>query len=105
MRSAKTMSRTWRSLPPLQAAPGVTAIAGQVLRLDGEPLPNVTPRVDDKRARTDENGRFLLTGIAPGPQVLLIDGQSTNTSTATFGVFEVSVPVTDKITNVLPYAS
>ncbi|HMH49282.1 MAG TPA: kelch repeat-containing protein [Candidatus Acidoferrum sp.] len=103
-RQGRPYSR-WQSLPPLQAPPGVTAIAGQVLRLDGEPLPDVTLRVDDKSTRTDPTGRFLLSGVAPGPQVLLIDGGSANTGTTTFGTFEVSVPVTDRITNVLPYTS
>jgi hypothetical protein len=31
-----------RSIPPLQAAPGVTALSGQVLTLNGKPLPRVT---------------------------------------------------------------
>src|SRR5207247_2386081 len=37
----------WQSLPPLMAPPGVTAVSGQVLRLNGEPLADVTLSVGD----------------------------------------------------------
>ena len=36
----------WQKLKPLLAPPGVTAISGQVLRLDGAPLPGVTMEID-----------------------------------------------------------
>ncbi|MGH7934757.1 MAG: hypothetical protein ACREQN_16565 [Candidatus Binataceae bacterium] len=35
-------SSPWQSLPPLMAKVGVTALAGQVLMLDGNPLAGVT---------------------------------------------------------------
>lgn len=50
----------WSAMPPLQAPPGVTALAGQVLRLDGQPLPNVTLTIEGHTARSDRTGRFLV---------------------------------------------
>jgi hypothetical protein len=43
----------WQSQPPLQAPPGQTAVAGQVLRLDGKPLPDVTLTLEGRVARSD----------------------------------------------------
>src|SRR5467141_2121965 len=53
----------WRSLPPLQAEPGVTAFSGQVLKVNGQPLANVTIQIDEHAVRTDSTGRFLLAGV------------------------------------------
>jgi Bacterial Ig-like domain len=56
----------WRQLPPLQAPRGVTALAGQVLLLNGTPLADVTLAIGDRDVRTDRTGRFLLRlGSAP----------------------------------------
>src|SRR5207249_2986290 len=35
----------WQALPPLRAPGGMTALAGQVLQLNGEPLPTVTLQI------------------------------------------------------------
>ncbi|HSU11450.1 MAG TPA: RHS repeat-associated core domain-containing protein [Pseudonocardia sp.] len=79
------------SLPPLTAAPGVTALAGQVLTVGGTPLPGVTLSADGQSTRSDRSGRFLLTGISAGQRVLLIDGGSASTPSRRFGIFQVSV--------------
>src|SRR5262249_3379651 len=68
----------WQRLPPLKAPRGVTALAGQMLRLNGEPLVLATLRIGTQSARTDSTGRFLLTGIAGGDQVLIMDGSTAN---------------------------
>ncbi len=94
---------SWQTLPPLQAAPGVTALAGQVLQLNGEPLPNVTLRIEDRTARTDGTGRFLLSELGPGHHELLIDGRTANQPGRTYGLFEVGVRVAADQTTVLPY--
>lgn len=100
---AKRPDSPWRSLPPLQAEPGVTALSGQVLKLDGEPLANVTLQIEDKTARTDTTGRFLLRLPPSGPRVLVIDGQSANQPGKTYGIFEVAENIIDGQTTVLPY--
>jgi YD repeat-containing protein len=70
----------WQDLPPLQAPPGETALAGQVLDLRGLPLAKVTLELESHygaspvSVETDETGRFLLTGVSPGWGELIIDG-------------------------------
>ena len=95
----------WESLPPLQAPPGVTALSGRVLRLDGLPMPGVTIRIDALRTLTDRTGRFLLQGVEDGHHELVIDGRSASSQGRRYGVFEVGVDITEKRTNVLPYTS
>jgi YD repeat-containing protein len=93
----------WQQLPPLLAPSGATALAGQVLKLDGWPLENTTLEIDGKRVRTDSTGRFLLAGIAPGHHVLWIDGSTASREGATYGVYEVGATILPNKTNVLNY--
>ncbi len=96
-RTGRPVSR-WESLPPLHAQRGVTALAGQVLRLNGEPLPGVKLEMEGHSTRTDPTGRFLLpVGSEAGWCELWIDGG------ATHGTYEVAVVVEASRTNVLPY--
>jgi len=93
----------WQDLPPLKARPGVTALAGQVLRLNGQPLTNVTLRIEQLTARTDHTGRFLLAEIPAGNPLLEMDGSTASRPGRTFGMFEVKVEIKGGRTNVLPY--
>jgi hypothetical protein len=95
----------WQDLPPLQAPLGVTALAGQLLRLNGQPLPNATLQIEGITARTDGTGRFLLVGLPAGHQEMLIDARTASLPGRTYGVFEVGVDITPGQTNVLPYTS
>ena len=107
-RDGRPYSR-WQALPPLEAEPGVTALSGQVLQLNGEPLANVTlemegsPGTPEISATTDESGRFLLTSIASGWCELVIDGRTANQPGRTYGVFEVGIEIKAEQTNILPY--
>lgn len=87
----------WQRLPPLQAATGVTALAGQVLRLNGRPLTGVSLQIDDQRTRTDSTGRFLLQRLHAGHAKLVIDGGKTH------GRYEAGVEIAPGVTTVLPY--
>jgi len=102
LRDGKPYSR-WQDLPPLKAAPGVTALAGQVLRLNGQPLADVTLQVGSRSTRTDGTGRFLLTGIAPGRQELIMDGSTANQPGRTYATFDYGAAIEDKTTTVLPF--
>ncbi len=93
----------WQKLVALRGDAGVTALSGQVLRLDGLPLANVTLRIKDTMVRTDENGQFILTGVAPGHWTLQIDGRSANQPGKIYGVFEAGVDLLKGQTVVLPY--
>ncbi len=70
----------WQDLPPLQAPEGVTALSGQVLRINGTPLADVDLRIGEQSTRSDKSGRFLLRldGLASTRQVLQIDGAPAN---------------------------
>jgi RHS repeat-associated protein len=92
-----------QSFPALQAEPGVTALAGQVLALSGRPLANVSVQIGDTIAQTDDTGRFLLSKIAPGHQVMKLDGRSASQPGKTYGIFKIGVDVTEGKTNVLSY--
>jgi hypothetical protein len=95
----------WEKLPPLEARPGVTALAGQVLRLDGRPLADVTLTMDGHSTRSDRTGRFLLRldSLASGEHELLIDARTANRPRRTYGVFEARVTMTAGRTTTLPF--
>ncbi|HEY2499110.1 MAG TPA: RHS repeat-associated core domain-containing protein [Candidatus Angelobacter sp.] len=93
----------FRNMPPLQSTAGDTALAGQVLKLNGLPLEQVTLQMGDKRVQTDSTGRFLLRGLSATHQVLVIDAQTASRSNAVYGRYEVGVTVLASKTNVLNY--
>jgi RHS repeat-associated protein len=93
----------WEALPAMQAAPGVTALAGQTLKLNGWPLENVTIEVAGHRARTDSTGRFLLTGVPAGHQVMWVDGSTANHVNATYGLHKVGITIESGKTTPLGY--
>ncbi|MGW1278899.1 RHS repeat-associated core domain-containing protein [Streptomyces tsukubensis] len=77
--------------PPrgLRPPPGVTAVTGRVLRLDGAGLARATVSIGKQSTRTDAKGRFLLAGISPSATTLVVDGTSANTPKRTWGRFEI----------------
>jgi hypothetical protein len=83
------LSSPWQSLPALQAPPGMTSLAGQVLTLNGRPLQGVTLQVEDTKTATttDRSGRFLLSPLTAGHHVMLIDGRTADRTASTYGVF------------------
>ncbi|HET9387218.1 MAG TPA: RHS repeat-associated core domain-containing protein, partial [Gemmatimonadales bacterium] len=94
----------WRKLPPLMAPPGVTALSGQVLRLNGLPLAGVTLEIEGRSAVTDGTGRFLVTTeVGTGWHELGMDGRRPRGTSGSYGTFEVAVWVTAGRTAVLPY--
>ena len=98
-----TPTTQFQQLPPLQALRGETALAGQVLKLNGWPLERVTLQMDGKEAKTDETGRFLLRGLTAGHHVLWIDSSTANRAGATYGTYEVGVTISAGKTTVLNY--
>ncbi|MES2353171.1 MAG: RHS repeat-associated core domain-containing protein [Pseudomonadota bacterium] len=88
---------------PLTAPAGTTALAGLVNRINGKPLANVTLSIGPAHTKTDAYGRFLLTGIAAGPQTLVIDGATANHANAKYGVFLDKVDIKGNQTTALNY--
>jgi RHS repeat-associated protein len=95
----------WESLAALMAEPGVTAVSGRVLRLDGRPLPDVTLAIDGRQVRTDRTGRFLLSldGSTSRLATLAIDARTASKPNRTYGFYEALVSVRGGRTNVLPF--
>ncbi len=71
-------STPWSGIAPLRAGSAVTALSGQVLGLDGLPLKDVRVAVEHTyiAGETDSTGRFLLSGLPAGHQVLVIEGET-----------------------------
>lgn len=80
-----------RTVPALKAPPGVAALTGRVLKLDGKPLSKVTVKVGKKSGRTDSKGRFLLAGIDVHETTLIVDGSSANTRQRQYGRFDIHI--------------
>jgi hypothetical protein len=97
----------WESLAPLTAPPGVTAISGRVLTLDGRPLSAVTLALEGNGPKTesDRTGRFLLpvTGSVVDRRVLAIDGTTASRANRKYGFFEYGLTVKASGTTVLPF--
>jgi RHS repeat-associated protein len=86
------------------AAPaGVTALSGQVLRLNGQPLAAVTLSVGGKSAVTDSNGEFLLSDLPSGGQTLVIDGSTADRQRRHYGRYEYRATIEAGKTNALPF--
>ncbi len=100
---SQALNSQWRDLPPREAPLGVTAVAGQVLRLNGLPLEGVALSIGGLSASTDATGRFVLSSLSAGRQVMLIDGRTAKGDGVTYGVFEVGVELTAGNTSILPY--
>ena len=92
-----------QALPALQAAKGETALAGQVLTLNGHGLANVTISVGQQSTRTDITGRFLLNNLQAGEQVLDIDGQTVQKSGTRYGFYQTRVNLSVGKTTALTY--
>ncbi len=92
-----------RKLAPLQGDEGVTALAGQVLTVDGSPLPNVLVEIDGEHATTDNTGRFLIRNTGSGHHVMIVDGGPASSKTSTYGIYRVGVDLKAGQTNSLNY--
>jgi RHS repeat-associated protein len=95
-----------RNLVPLdriQGPPGVTAVTGQVLRMNGQPLRDVTLSIGTGSIRTGGNGEFTLNNAPAGHQILVIDGGSATQGNHQYGRFEYGMNVVNGQTNALPF--
>jgi RHS repeat-associated protein len=100
---ARRSASPLQSLPALAAAPGSTALAGQVLFMGGQAGAQVTLRIRDRAVRADATGRFLLEGIPAGLQTLVVDGSSAGRPGRSYGYYEIRVMLEAGKTSVLPY--
>jgi RHS repeat-associated protein len=90
-------------LPALKGHNGETALAGQVLKLNGKPLVHVLLQIEGQKAYSDGTGRFLFENIAPGHHVMVIDGTTANHGNVEYGIYDDGVDVQIGKTTVLNY--
>jgi RHS repeat-associated protein len=90
-------------LGPLPVSYDSTSLEGLVLTLKGEPLQGVTLELGEQSATTDETGRFVLSDIPAGHQVLEIDGTTADRPGETYGTFEYGVDLNKGRQNLLPF--
>jgi len=100
---SKPVKSVWQDQPALQGAVGQTALSGKVLTLRGDPLADVSIRIGSSSVRTDNTGRFLLTSVAAGHQILIVDGRTASKGGNIYGIFRAGVDLTASKTNVLPF--
>ncbi|MFJ3793384.1 RHS repeat-associated core domain-containing protein [Kitasatospora sp. NPDC090091] len=78
---------------PADAPKGTTAVSGQIRTVAGSPLAGATVSIGKATARTDAEGRFLVTGTDAGHRVLRVDGRTAGSADRTYGVFDIGVDV------------
>ncbi|MFZ5876324.1 MAG: RHS repeat-associated core domain-containing protein [Nitrospirota bacterium] len=78
---------------------GNTAVAGQFVTVDGEPLSGVHVRLGTAQTNTDAAGNFLLTDVPSGTQQLMIDA---NAARPGYPMYAADVTLTANQTTVLP---
>lgn len=103
---ASNLSGDWRTrrgtvalqtAAQLKSLAGETALSGQVLKLNGKPLPNISVRIGNRTATTDSRGRFTLRGLAGGTHTMAIDGG------AKYGYYKVLISAKEGQTTSLHY--
>jgi RHS repeat-associated protein len=99
------MAKAQDAAVAVNAAPGtgVTSLTGQVLRLNGLPLANVTMQVGAVVSKTDAHGEFTLSGVPSGNQVITINATTANRPDATYGRFQYLFSIQAGKTNLLPF--
>lgn len=78
-------------LPAAKRKAAGTAVFGRVVRIDERPLANVEVSIGKRSVRTDASGLFQLDGVAPGRQVLFIDGSTANRAGEEYVQTEIGV--------------
>jgi hypothetical protein len=103
MRAPQKLAITVEPDNPATAPNGVTAIAGQVVDMNGAGLPSVLIAEGSQSVHTGTDGRFLLTYAIPGKGVLQIDGRAAGAKPVDHGLYQVAVDAAPGKTTVLPF--
>ena len=74
-------------------AEGATGVAGLILRLNDRPLAGVTVSIGTKVTTTDDKGRFELTEIPAGRQVMVVDGANAGQNGRRYAEFTYGIDI------------
>lgn len=98
-----TTETPWDDLPAKQAPAGETALAGQVLKVNGMPLRGAKLRLEGQPQTTtsDRTGRFLIHAKQSGDHVLSVTANHVPGTSDRFGSYQVKVKLDDRHTTVL----
>ena len=80
-------------------AGGRTAVAGQFVTVEGEPIPGVVVRLGAVQTMADAAGNFLLADVPSGTQQLMIDA---NAARAGYPMYAADVTLVASETTILP---
>jgi RHS repeat-associated protein len=81
-----------------------TGLAGTVLRLNDQPLADVTVTIGTQSAHTDNQGHFEVTGLTPGHYEMVVDGSTANRPNHEYLQFVLGVDVqSDGLTELSHY--
>jgi hypothetical protein len=75
------------------SAPSGAGVAGQVLRLNDQPLSDVVVTIGGLSTRSDAEGYFQVNGLAPGRYEIYVDGSKAGGSGREYGKFLFGVDV------------
>jgi RHS repeat-associated protein len=95
--------RTQDGVDPLQADPGVTAIAGRVVTLEGVGLAGASVADGPVTTTTDAQGRYLLAGVPAGDSVIALDARHAGPGQEDYGFYNIRVSAVAGQTTALPY--
>lgn len=104
----------WRLYQPHQGLPdthaleaslakGSTALIGQIRQIDEAPVANVEVSIGGIKARTDERGVFVLTGLPVGRQEVFVDGRTASHGDINYGRFLVGADIKAKAIGHMPF--
>ncbi|RDZ29494.1 RHS repeat-associated core domain-containing protein [Lysobacter silvisoli] len=96
-------AQTHRDMARIAALYRVTALRGQVLRVDQTPVADVEVSAGGQSTRTRADGSFLLFDVPAGRQELYVDGSTANRDGVEYGQFVVGVDVQRGRLTELPY--
>ena len=89
-----------------RAAVSATSLSGVVMTTENRPLANVTLEIGDASGQTGADGHFTLNNVAPGAQILVIDGRKAGSNgKQDFGYYEAQVSLAAGQANALPFTS
>ncbi|GBD99359.1 tRNA(Glu)-specific nuclease WapA precursor [bacterium BMS3Abin07] len=82
---------------------GTGSLKGRIVNTQGKPVAGVTLKIRNIRAKTDEDGYFLLENLPAGKHVLLMDGSSAKELGGHYPTIPLTVEIQAGVVNDMPF--